>query len=68
MFFYISSIFLAFLEKLKLGVDGLSNLSIIRTSSGADRTKNSLIINELDDSVSEEEASMKLIESGKKGS
>ena len=51
---------------MKLRVDGLSNLSIIRTSSGADRTKNSLIINELDDSASEEEASMKLIESGEK--
>ena len=52
--------------KRELGVDGLSNLSIILTSSGADRTKNSLIINELDDQVSEEEASMKLIESGEK--
>jgi len=47
-------------------VDAVLNLSIIRTSSGADRTKNSLLINELDDSVSEEEASMKLIESGEK--
>jgi hypothetical protein len=34
---------------LKIGVDGLLNLSIIRTSSGADRTENSLVINELDD-------------------
>jgi hypothetical protein len=52
---------------VKLGVDGLANLSIIRTSSDADRTKNSLVINELDDSMSEEEVSMKLIESGEKG-
>ena len=52
--------------KLKLGLDGLANLSIIRTSSGADRTKNLLLINKLDDSVSEEEVSMKLIESGEK--
>jgi hypothetical protein len=52
---------------LKLRVDGLWNLSIIRTSSGADRTKNSLVINELDHKVSEEEVSMKLIESGEKG-
>ncbi|MCQ3002634.1 hypothetical protein NLO98_23065, partial [Pseudomonas syringae] len=51
---------------VKLRVDGLSNLSIIRTSSGADGTKNSLIINELDGSVGSEEASMKLIESGEK--
>ncbi len=55
-----------FQQKRELGVDGLSNISIIRTSSGADRTKNSLIINELDDSVGVEEASMKLIESGEK--
>jgi hypothetical protein len=55
-----------FIEKLKIGVDGVSNLSIIRTSSGAGRTKNSLIINELDGSVSEEEVSMRLIESGEK--
>jgi hypothetical protein len=51
---------------MKSGVDGLWNLSIIRTSSGADRTKNSLVINELDHKVSEEEVSMKLIESGEK--
>jgi hypothetical protein len=51
---------------VKLRVDGLSDLSIIRTSSGAGRTKNSLLINELDDSVGEEEASMKLIEGGEK--
>ena len=52
--------------KRELGVDGLSNLSIIRTSSGADRTKNSLIINELDGSVGSEGVSMRLIESGEK--
>jgi hypothetical protein len=51
---------------MNLGVDGLANLSIIRTSSDAGRTKNLLLINKLDGSVSEEGVSMKLIESGEK--
>ncbi len=55
-----------FHEKFKLTVDAVLNLSIIRTSSGADRTKNSLIINELDGEVGEEEVSMRLIGSGEK--
>ncbi len=55
-----------FEAKLELGLDGLANLSIIRTSSDADRTKNLLLINKLESSVSEEEVSMKLIESGEK--
>jgi hypothetical protein len=52
---------------MKLGLDGPANLSIIRTSSDAGRTENLLLVNKLGGSVSEEEVSMKLIESGEKG-
>jgi sRNA-binding carbon storage regulator CsrA len=42
------------LKKVKLTVDAPLNVSIIRPTSGADETENSLIINELDEVSSEE--------------
>ena len=41
-------------RKMKLDVDAPLNLSIIRPTSGADETENSLIINELDEVSGEE--------------
>jgi hypothetical protein len=41
-------------KKMKLGVDAPLNVSIIRPTSGADETENSLLINELDEVSSEE--------------
>ena len=43
-----------FERKLKTGVDGPFNLSIIRPTSGADETENSLIIKELTEVGGEE--------------
>ena len=40
--------------ELHLGVDAPQDLSIIRPTSGADETENSLVINELDEVSSEE--------------
>ena len=42
------------LKKVKLSVDASPNLSIIRTTSGADETENSLRINEFDEVSGEE--------------
>jgi hypothetical protein len=41
-------------KKMKLGVDAPLNVSIIRPTSGADETENSLVINELGEVSSEE--------------
>jgi hypothetical protein len=54
---------------LKLTVDALLNLSIIRPTSGADGNEKALRFNELqgfDGKVSEEVASIRLIDSGEK--
>ena len=54
---------------LKLTVDALLNLSIIRPTSGADGNEKALRINELQGfsgEVSEEVASIRLIDSGEK--
>jgi hypothetical protein len=54
---------------LKLTVDALLNLSIIRPTSGADGNEKALRFNELqgfDGEVSEEVASIGLIDSGEK--
>jgi hypothetical protein len=54
---------------LKLTVDALLNLSIIRPTSGADGNEKALRFNELqgfDGEVSEEVASIRLIDSGEK--
>jgi hypothetical protein len=48
------SCFKLILQKVKLSVDAPLDLSIIRPTSGADETENSLIINELDEVSSEE--------------
>jgi hypothetical protein len=50
----ISLGFWLFRKKFKLGVDALLDLSIIRPTSGADETENSLIIKELDEVSGEE--------------
>jgi hypothetical protein len=46
--------FAVILTNLKLTVDALLELSIIRPTSGADEAENSLIIKELDEVSSEE--------------
>ena len=46
--------FRLFHRNFKLSVDAPLNLSIIRPTSGADETENSLIIKELDEVSSEE--------------
>ena len=54
---------------LKLSVDAPSNVSIIRPTSGADGNEKALGFNELqgfDGEVSEEVASIRLIDSGEK--
>ncbi len=49
-----SAIFDRYDSFIKLGVDAPLDLSIIRPTSGADETENSLIIKELDEVSSEE--------------
>jgi hypothetical protein len=50
----ICLMFWLFDRNFKLSVDAPLNVSIIRPTSGADETENSLIINELDEVGSEE--------------
>jgi hypothetical protein len=52
---------------LNLSVDAPFYLSIIRTTSGADETENSLVIKELAEVSSEEGVSIEVIGSGEKG-
>jgi len=52
---------------LKLPVDGPVDLSIIRPTSGADETENSLVNKELPEVSWRRKALMKQIDSGEKG-